>query len=252
MVQKSLASFVDGKSAAKIRLQAEEIESQLQSDKEISADQTKKLEKRARRMRRQADEVEVQQETQLNLSLAGLEELNYIDSKGLTEKGAWAAELCTSLVLQLAEMIEEGLLYDLPAIELTALIGSIAGDAHRTYFSLAQNPLPKERYTELAEIIDRVRMKYKGPSTATETKVIPHGALTVTTWMCSDNWTNFSSLLKLAGVAEGDAARLITQTADHLGQIGRLQESHPGLARTALEARDALLRPPLSDSMIIS
>ncbi|MCB0332571.1 MAG: hypothetical protein KDD55_03670 [Bdellovibrionales bacterium] len=251
MISNSLASFVDRKSASGIRLEADELEAKLNEDSDLTPDQKKKIVKRARRRRREAEELEQRQLTQLDLSLSGLEALGYLDSKGLTEKGMWAAELCTSLVLQLADAIEEGLFYDIPAIELAALVGSIAGDAHRVYFSLAKNVLERERYDALAAVVDRVKKTYQGPTTTSETKVIPHGGLTVTTWMCSDNWSNFASLLKLAGVAEGDAARLVTQTADHLSQICRLYETHPELARTASEARDALLRPPLSDSLLI-
>ena len=52
-----------------------------------------------------------------------------------------------------------------------------------------------------------------------------------------------------AGVAEGDASRLISQTADHLNQISRLEETFPELATQALEARNILLRPPLLENI---
>ena len=80
-------------------------------------------------------------------------------------------------------------------------------------------------------------------------QVVPNAALTAITWAQCESWIEFSSLLKLSGVAEGDAARLITQTADHLNQMSRLEQSHPDLARLAYESRLRLMRPPLSESI---
>ena len=52
------------------------------------------------------------------------------------------------------------------------------------------------------------------------------------------------------GVAEGDAARLITQTAEQLNQIARLSRTHKELADRAFEARLLLLRPPLTEVVL--
>jgi superfamily II RNA helicase len=81
--------------------------------------------------------------------------------------------------------------------------------------------------------------------------VLPDAALTVMTWMECESWTEFSSLLRLARVADGDISRLVTQTADHLNQIVRIRSTHPELAKAAAEARQRLLRPPLTDIVTI-
>jgi hypothetical protein len=70
------------------------------------------------------------------------------------------------------------------------------------------------------------------------------------TWLDAEDWTSFSGLLRLGGVAEGDAARLIMQTAEHLGQMARLKDTHPDLAAQCLEGRKRLLKPPLSDAVV--
>jgi len=67
--------------------------------------------------------------------------------------------------------------------------------------------------------------------------------------MNTGSWSDFRTLLNLGGVAEGDAARLISQTADQLNQVSHLQDSHPKIARLAMEARDRLLRPPLTETL---
>lgn len=248
-VERSLASFYDKRDAKELRQEADAIQAEL-SHEELPPKEFKKSEKRIRRRIRDAERLELRQEIQLELSLKGLRSLGHLDEKGLTDKGLWSAELCTSLVLHLAEAIEEGVFFELDEDALASLVGSIAGDAHRTYFSLAPNPFPKERYADLQKVVERVNERYHGPTTASEVEVIPDGALTVHTWFHAADWASFASLLKLGGVAEGDAARLITQTADHLHQISRLRESHPQLAKVAYEARGVLLRPPLSDSLI--
>ncbi len=248
-VARSLAVYSDRKEAVQLREQADQAE-QSAAEEGLPDRERKKREKRARRINRQADDLAARQESQLQLALEGLEGLGYLKEDKLTPKGGWAAELCTSLVLQLAEAIEEGIFYDLSSDELATSVGSIAGDGHRTYFSLAPNPLGKELYGELEAVVERVQEKYQGPNTTADLEVVPNAGLTVHTWMHSESWNSFASLLRLGGVAEGDAARVITQTADHLHQISRLMESHPDLARTALEARSVLLRPPLSDAFI--
>jgi hypothetical protein len=63
------------------------------------------------------------------------------------------------------------------------------------------------------------------------------------------DWPSFAGLLRLNGIAEGDVARLVSQTADHLNQISRLAETHPVLAAAAEEARARLLRPPLTETI---
>ena len=125
----------------------------------------------------------------------------------------------------------------------------MAGDPHRSYFKLKRNPIGSERYDSLQRIVQSIRDKYKGPGLA-DIAVLPDAALTVITWMDSDSWPEFAGLLRLSGVADGDVARLIGQTADHLNQLTRLEKTHPTLAQTAVVARNRLLRPPFSEALL--
>jgi hypothetical protein len=131
---------------------------------------------------------------------------------------------------------------------LVGLVASIAGDTHRAYFSLKRCPISNSKLEQLEKHIKKVADLYTGSPFSNEVKVQPDAATTVLTWLQSQSWDEFSAMLRLAGVAEGDAARLISQTADHLNQLSRLKESHPELAKTALEARTLLLRPPITDA----
>jgi hypothetical protein len=115
---------------------------------------------------------------------------------------------------------------------------------------MKQNPIKKQYFASLSGIVDRVKERYQG-KVGGEVEVVPDAALTVITWMEAESWGDFSALIRLSGAAEGDVARLVTQTADHLNQISRLTESHPLLAKAAMEGRRHLLRPPLSDEFMI-
>jgi hypothetical protein len=205
----------------------------------------KRTERRLRRELREADVIEARQIEHLEKSLAGLEQLGYVAGGGLTEKGYWAANLCTSLVLELGEAIDQHLFEDLDAQSLAGAVAAVAGDPHRPYFSLKPNALKKDFYKNLEEVILHVRQCFAGANP--DIKVLPDAALTVMTWYEAQSWPEFSGLLRLAGVAEGDVARLVSQTADHLNQMSRLGETHTELARTAAEARRQLLRPPFTD-----
>jgi ATP-dependent RNA helicase HelY len=246
-VSKSLAAFLDRRNAEGLRHKAEEEEKRV-AGAELTGERLKKAEKRVRRELREAEQLEMRQQLGLETSLNGLERLGHVENGSLTEKGLWAAELCTSLVLELAEAIADHIFTDLTEEELVGLVASIAGDSYRTYFSLKRNPINPEYYKKLEAAVARVKDSYLGSQFASEVVVQPSASVTVLTWMEAENWGEYSALLRLAGVAEGDAARLITQTADHLQQISRLAETHTELARRAGDARRILLRPPVTDS----
>jgi superfamily II RNA helicase len=140
-VERSLAAFLDRKDASRLREEALSEQEQIDNDTSLKGERRKKADKRVRRKLREADDLEKRQETSLMLSLDGLRSLGYVEGGALTDKGYWAAELCTSLVLELGEAIAEGLFDDLALFELVGIIASIAGDPHRMYFRLKANPM---------------------------------------------------------------------------------------------------------------
>jgi ATP-dependent RNA helicase HelY len=248
-VSRSLAAFHDRKVSKEMRERAQEAEAELQRESRKDRDH-KKDEKRVRRLFRDADELENKQSSMLEKTLERLVKLKFVEGSGLSEKGYWAADLCTTLVLELAEAIQDGVFHDLGSSELAALVASLAGDQHRNYFNIKANPIKKEYFTQLETVLQRVKDVYEG-ETPYEVAVLPDAALTILTWIDCRDWSEFNSILKLSGVAAGDAARLVSQTADHLNQITRLSKSHPVLAQIASEARKKILKPPLSEAMII-
>ncbi|WKZ56938.1 MAG: helicase-related protein [Bdellovibrionota bacterium] len=247
-VQRSLASFLDMKHARGLRMEAAGQEEALTATLDRMGDEgLKKARKRIRRIERQADEIERRQLVELEQSLRGLESLGYVERGRLTAKGLWSAELYTSLVLELAEGVDGGLFDNLSTEEIVGVVASISGDPHRGYLKMRPNPLDKEVYKIMEEIVLKVRAAYVNPAT-TEVQVLPDAAGTVIQWMRSGNWREFAGILRLSGVAEGDVARLVTQTADHLNQLSRLERTHPGIAKRAVEGREQILRPPLIEA----
>jgi superfamily II RNA helicase len=236
-IARSLASFLDLRSANNIRKTALRVSPHPHS-----------LERRERKQEREANLIEKRQERNLELALTGLERLGYLEGTALSEKGTWAANLCTSLVLEFAEAISSGLFDDLTPTHLAGIVASVSADPHRDYFNLKPNPIKKELFKAFEKILYKVKDAYQHP-TNSEVEIVPDAALTVMHWIEARNWGEFSPLLKLARIAEGDVARLVNQTADNLNQIARLRDTHPEIAESASQARLSLLRPPISDGM---
>jgi ATP-dependent RNA helicase HelY len=244
-VSKSFATFLDKQAALELRTEAASL-----SEKGPMGGDIVKFNKRVNRLVRDADLVEGRQVRLLDSVMYGLERLGYVDELGLTEKGVWAAELCTNLVLELGEAVAEFVFEDLSPELLAGAVAAICGDSYRNYLDIGNNPVPKNIFRSLEAVVERVGECYQNSARDTVT-VAPDASLTVITWIKSQNWTEFSALIRLGGVAEGDAARLIMQTADHLNQLSRLFNTHPELSRTASEARRILLRPPLIEGVAI-
>jgi ATP-dependent RNA helicase HelY len=259
-VSRSLASYDDAESASELSRQAEIMLKQLDPkrvqlieqslDDETQIQHLTKDERRARktarRLRRQGDELKGRQVMLLETALKGLRLLGYVENESLSPKGFWAANLCTNLVLELAETIESGLL-DAPRSErLIAIVAALSADSYRPYLPSRETLLDEDEILKLTAIVDSVRALGM-PGNSDERSVVVDAAYTAVTWYRTDDWQSFRSLLLLQGAAEGDAARLITQTAEHLNQLARLRDTHPDLAIKAEAVRNRLLRPPLTE-----
>lgn len=242
-VERSLAAFIDEKHSLRLHQIADEEASKVES---YQGDHRRKAERRVRRKRSEAESLKSRQSWLLDQTLKGLTDLGFIEGGSLSEKGIWAAELCTSLVLELAEAINIGLFTERPKEVFVGLIASLAGDPHRKYLSIRKNPIQKSEFLKLSQTVERVRRSYQNPYIQ-EVKVQPDAAVTVITWLESESWLDFAALLRLSGVAEGDVSRLVTQTADHLHQITKLKEYFPALAEQAFECRLSILKPPFTE-----
>lgn len=264
-VERSFAAFMDRREAKVIRRTVEGDLKRLPAeaadklkDEGIDADvqflvngnDEKKTLKRIRRTYRQAADLEKRQVALLDATLGALSHLGYVEGVNLSQKGFWAANLCTTLVLELAEVIEAGVFKAASAERVAIIVASLSGDEHREYLSSKETIISKDEREILESALSRVADVEMSGVKETR-KVLDDAAYTVKVWMQTENWQSFRSLLALMNVAEGDAARVITQTADQLSQLARLQTTHPELALRAEEAKRRLLRPPLSDARAV-
>lgn len=206
----------------------------------------KKVLKRIRSLARQAEELIGKQLTNMERTIDGLRSLGYISVDTLTPKGVWAANLCTSYVLEIGEAIAGGLFDKCSTVDLIAMVASICGDPFRNYSITEQRPLKDDQVAALQSILDKVS-SLELPGVQSDHEVLDGAANSVLTWINAEGWNEFRALLVLKGIAEGDVSRLITMTAEQLNQIARLYESHAELARKAFEGRKLLLRPPLTE-----
>ena len=248
-VDRSLATFLDKKQAIQLREESKQAEADLQKLRQNGGgpERVKKLQKRIKRLYRQADELEIQQSTLLTSSLDGLEELGYIVDDKISDKGLWAAHLCTTLVIELAELIEEGIINKDSLTQLVAIVGAICGDAHRPYIKGKDEIISNTIQDKIDDVLKKVR-ELRMPGILEDREVIEDASRTVLVWLRAKDWNEYRGILMLSGVAEGDAARLITQTAEQLNQIARLDLTHPELSSVAADARQRLLRPPLTEA----
>ena len=143
-------------------------------------------------------------------------------------------------------MVEAKIFEPIQMSRLVMLVAAICGDGHRKYLHSKKSPLSAEDTKALEEILERVKA-HKMPGVYEGREVIPDAAYTVLSWLDAEDWHSFRSILFLTGVTEGDAARLISQTAEQLNQLIHLSESHPKLAQVAEYSRNRLLRPPLTE-----
>ncbi|HMO17760.1 MAG TPA: helicase-related protein [Oligoflexia bacterium] len=253
-VERSLAAFKDKKDGLLLRREAEEAEHDLKKlesskgDNSVETERVKKLKKRIRRLYRMAEDLDIRQNELLRASLDGLRSLSYVSEDVISEKGAWAANLCTTLVIELAEFIEEGIINHKSSLdELVAIVASISGDAHRPYLKGKDHIISSEISDKMTSVLNRVQLSGM-PGILEDREVLEDAARTALLWLRAENWLEFRTVLLLGGVAEGDAARLISQTSEQLNQIARLTQSHPELSSMAADARQRLLRPPLTEA----
>ena len=260
-VERSFASFMDRKKAEQLRVESAAINSRVEEEFSSLPKDTesyarllkdkKRLQKKARSLSRKASEMDARQLLLLDSSLDGLRELGFLNGDVLSEKGYWSANLCTSLVLEMAELIAEGVLDFRSVEDLLVVMASISGDRHRLYLEGKHSQRHALLLEDVARVVGRVSA-VDMPGVMKDRHILHSAAYTVLQWAQSGCWQTFRSVITLCGVAEGDAARLITQTAEHLNQLCNLQESHPSLVAVAEEAKNRILVPPLTEVMEFS
>jgi superfamily II RNA helicase len=172
---------------------------------------------------------------------------DYVDGEGrLTADGLWASKLRLDQPLLISEGIRKNLFpQDQPEL-LAALIAPFVTDRDKQGDIQLASFVWK--YPDLASpffqmLKDLHRLKERLQAEGFETPPLPFWAvITVYHWAKGLTW---EQVREISGMDEGDLAMIILRTADHLRQIEALYETHPGLAATAADAIELLLREPV-------
>ncbi|MDR3567084.1 MAG: DEAD/DEAH box helicase [Syntrophobacteraceae bacterium] len=176
-----------------------------------------------------------------------LQSEDYVDADGrLTADGLWASKLRLDQPLLISEGIRKNLFpQDEPEL-LAALIAPFVtdrdkqGDIQLATFVWKYPDLARPYFQMLKDLQE---LKGRLQAEGFETPPLPFWAvITVYHWAKGLSW---EQVREISGMDEGDLAMIILRTADHLRQIEALFETHPGLAATAADAIDLLLREPI-------
>ena len=171
----------------------------------------------------------------------------YVDETGrLTPDGLWASKLRLDQPLLISEGIRRNLFPEDQPELLAALIAVFVtdrdkqGDIQLATFVWKYPDLARPFFQMLKDL---QRLKERLQAEGFETPPLPFWTvITVYHWAKGLTW---EEVREISGMDEGDLAMIILRTADHLRQIEALHETHPGLAATAADAIDLLLREPV-------
>ncbi|MBN1380307.1 MAG: DEAD/DEAH box helicase [Deltaproteobacteria bacterium] len=177
-----------------------------------------------------------------------LKHLNFLKAEGfvdrhdrLTENGVWASKLRLDQPLLIAECLRTEALPRNDENLLAAVMAPFIydGDQELPYRHPPRKLLDanKRVAVHLIPLMERMRKagfqvndQYLWTSTV------------IYDWARGFDW---DSIIKEAGMADGDLAMLVSRTADNLRQIMSLRDTHPEMAELASRARDAILREPI-------
>ncbi len=69
-----------------------------------------------------------------------------------------------------------------------------------------------------------------------------HPSFTIFLWASGMTW---EKVVRLSGLAEGDLARLVLRTADHLRHLRGLRSVFPDAAETSVQSIDLIMKEPV-------
>lgn len=175
-----------------------------------------------------------------------LKETGFVDeNEELTPDGVWASKLRLDQPLLIAEAIRKEAFAGLSPELLAAAIAPFVWDRVqeieiRVYQGLDLSVVEKVFGRVMDSISTMRSLKTSRGFDSPPLLFWPAAALYL--WSKGVTW---DQLLSFVTVDEGDLASLVMRTADHLRQVGSLQETHPDLAETALASIEMILREPV-------
>ena len=162
----------------------------------------------------------------------------------LTQDGLWASKLRIDAPLLVAQGIRKNILPQTDPALLAAIISSFVNEKEFTDDPLYHQALPqrlKEAFLGARKELKSFALKLlENGFDAPNLFVQP--SLLIYFWAHDKPW---EELVSQSDFAEGDLARLILRTGENLRQISKLDDTFPGIAKTAKEAIDLILKEPV-------
>ncbi|MEW6113655.1 MAG: ATP-dependent DNA helicase, partial [Thermodesulfobacteriota bacterium] len=195
---------------------------------------------------REARKVHQRLQKEFQRHLTVLQELDYVDNKGIpTDDGRWAAQLRLDHPLLIAELIRRGTFADLEPQELAGLMAPFVLDKEREVLMSKTlwdetRPLWKKWRRMLRELKPRAQYLYSRGFSVPSDMYWPAAAAYL--WCEDVEWTELARHVR---ADEGDLAMLLLRTADHVRQLLSLADEKPLLAQTARATLPLIMRAPL-------
>ncbi|MBU1172748.1 MAG: DEAD/DEAH box helicase [Proteobacteria bacterium] len=179
------------------------------------------------------------------LHLDFLKQEGFVDKDNrLTDDGIWASRLRIDTPLLVAEGFRLNLFPKNDPALLAAIISAFVNEREFTESASDRKNAPKKLLTSFLKV-KRMLTPFAHAMLDCGFDVSPlflQPAVTIYTWASGGDWQDVCAN---SGLAEGDLSRLILRTGDNLHHIANLTEHFPQEAKTALEAKDIIMREPV-------
>jgi len=187
------------------------------------------------------------------LWLSFLDRLEFLKAEGfvdpageLTEEGRWAAGLRLEHPLIIAQAIGLGALPAGRPEIMAGLMAPFVLDRERAWPTSTKglDPEPElvSAFRELEARVEPLARRQREAGFERPTfRFAP--ALAVFRWAGGRSW---DEVIGAFGVEPGDMAALVFRTADNLRQVAGLKKTHPALAAASSQARERILREPVT------
>ncbi len=178
-----------------------------------------------------------------------LKENGYVNENDeLTEDGKWASRLRVDQPILLAEGFRIGIFPVSDPALLAGIVASFVEDRENVDENIGRIKIPKHLLTlglrvkkELHPFIKRLTSR--GFSAR---PIYLRPAAAIYAWANGESWDD---VLRRFEMSDGDFAKLILRTADHLRHIDNLSEVFPELSETSRESIEFILKEPVISYM---
>lgn len=178
-----------------------------------------------------------------------LTEFGYLEDNYPTELGLIASTMRCDNELYMVEIINSGILDNLSAAQLAAVLCAMISEEPRGN-TLTAGPIPSKKIREAIRNIHteirKINSIQKRKNVAMDASLSAHFSGIVEEWASMADW---DTLVEETNLAEGDIVRTLKRTVDILRQVINAPYINPELTNRAKEAFDAINREPVKEDV---